>query len=55
MKKFMKQNPEIHKTMKTHLITNIEKFGILENDYETFIDERVKAISRELKKRIIEQ
>lgn len=55
MKKFMKQNSEIQKTMRTHLITNIEKFGILENDYETFIDERVKVISRELKKRIIEQ
>ena len=55
MKKFMRENPEIDKTMKTHLITNIEKFGILENDYETFIDERVKVISRELKKRIIEQ
>jgi hypothetical protein len=29
MKKFIEQNPEIENTMKTHLIGNFEKFGII--------------------------
>lgn len=55
MKKFIRQNENIDKTMKTHLINNLEKFGVLENDYEKFFEQRLKAISRELKKRIIKQ
>lgn len=55
MKKFIRQNENIDKTMKTHLISNLERFGVLENDYEKFFEQRLKAISRELKKRLIEQ
>lgn len=55
MAKFMKQNDEIDDTMKTHLINDLEKFGVLENDYEKFFEKRIKAISKELKKRIIKQ
>ncbi len=55
MTKFIKQNDEIDITMKTHLIEDLEKFGVLENDYDAFFNNRLKAISKELKKRIIEQ
>lgn len=54
MKKFVKQNDDIDSTMKTHLI-NLEKFGVLENDYDKFFKERIKAISKEIQKRIITQ
>lgn len=55
MKKFTKQNENIDETMKTHLINDLERFGVLENDYDRFFEQRLKAISKELKKRIIEQ
>lgn len=55
MKKFIRQNENIDETMKTHLINDLEKFGVLENDYERFFEQRLKAISKELRKRIVEQ
>ncbi|CAN5341847.1 DUF262 domain-containing protein [soil metagenome] len=55
MKSFSRKNRELPETMKSHLINNLEKFGVWDNDYEKFLKERAKAISRELKKRIIEQ
>ena len=55
MKKFIRQNENIEETMKTHLINDLEKFGVLANDYDNFFNQRLKAISKELKKRIIEQ
>ncbi|MCX5812539.1 MAG: DUF262 domain-containing protein [Proteobacteria bacterium] len=54
MKKFSKENRQLASTMKSHLI-NLEKYGVLDDDYETFFLKRCKALSRELKKRIIEQ
>jgi hypothetical protein len=55
MNKFSKQNPEIEATMKTHLIGDFEKFGIWDDDYEKFLNERSKWLNREIKKRIIPQ
>ena len=55
MKKFEKGNPDIEKTMKTHLIGDFEKFGILDNDFEKFYQARARLVSKELQKRIIEQ
>ena len=56
MKKFIKVNREhIEETMKTHLIEDFIEFGIMDDDYDKFISERAKVVSRELKRRIIEQ
>jgi hypothetical protein len=55
MRKFEKGNPDISKTMKTHLIGDFEKFGIWNNDFERFYQARAKLVSKELNKRIIEQ
>ena len=55
MRKFLQHNENINETMKTHLIADIENFGILDNDYDKFFNQRLTAISKELKKRIIEQ
>jgi hypothetical protein len=52
MKDFYKKNDSLGKTMKSHLI-NIERDGVWKDDYDTFFVNRAKAISRELKKRII--
>ncbi len=56
MKKFLNQN-ELHleETMKTHLISNLEDFGIWQDDYELFFNERSKLVHREINKRIIKQ
>lgn len=53
MKTFTKENDEIDETMKTHLIDDFDGFGIWSDDYADFLTMRSKAISRELRKRII--
>jgi hypothetical protein len=55
MAKFAKDNPEMAKTMKTHLIDDFDEFGIWEDDYDKFIDRRALKVSEEIKKRIIPQ
>jgi hypothetical protein len=52
MKTFAKENDEIDETMKTHLIDDLENFGIWSDDYDQFLTMRSRAISRELKRRI---
>lgn len=54
MKTFIKKNSNLVDTMKTHLINDLERFGIWDDDYESFLDERAKVVSNELKKRIID-
>ena len=55
IKKFAKGNPDIVKTMKTHLISDLEKFGVWDNNYEKFFQARARIVSKELQKRLIEQ
>ncbi|MFQ5754333.1 MAG: DUF262 domain-containing protein, partial [bacterium] len=55
MKRFNKQNSLLDATMKTHLITNLQRFGIWDNDYGIFLKRRAQAISRKLTQRIISQ
>jgi len=55
MKHFEKINPSLEETMKTHLITDLELFGIWNNNFDTFFEERAKIVSKELEKRIIGQ
>ncbi len=54
MAEFKRQNPDIDRTMKSHLI-KLDSSGIWEDDYERVIQYRCKAISRKLSKRIIPQ
>jgi hypothetical protein len=53
IKEFTKQNPDINEALKSHLIGDIDTFGISENDYDKFFYMRIKRFSRELRKRII--
>ncbi|MEH2239183.1 GmrSD restriction endonuclease domain-containing protein [Nostoc sp.] len=55
MAKFQEVNPDLNNTMKTHLIEDLNTFGIWDDDFEKFIDERAKVVSRELSKRVIKQ
>ncbi len=54
MKYFTKKNPDLVKTMRTHLI-RLNSFGVWDNDYGKFLDRRCRAISKELEKRVIFQ
>lgn len=55
MTEFKESNPGFTRTMETHLIGDLKEFGILDDDYKTFIQKRSRAISRQLKKRIIQR
>lgn len=53
MKSFSKENSDLSDTMRSHLITDLDEFGILSDDYDLFLDKRASTISRELQSRII--
>jgi hypothetical protein len=55
MKGFIADNPEIDRCLATHLIRLNDSFGVMTDDYDSFIEARCRAISRELSKRIIPQ
>ncbi|MEK4878745.1 MULTISPECIES: DUF262 domain-containing protein [Paenibacillus] len=55
MTKFKKTNPELQETMQTHLIGDLDEFGVWDNNYNKFFEERAKIVSKMLKKRIIHQ
>ena len=50
---YKKKNPLISEHLKTHLIGDFEKFGILSDNYDKFFDERAILISKEIEKRVI--
>lgn len=52
---FSKENEYLNEALKSHLIGDINEFGILENNYELFFEKRAELVHNELKKRIIEQ
>ena len=52
---FKNKNPNLDDTMKTHLINDLNKFGVWNDDYDKFIEERAYAVSKELNKRMIKQ
>ncbi|WP_448604782.1 GmrSD restriction endonuclease domain-containing protein [Thermoleptolyngbya sp.] len=55
MSRFRDVNPNLEDTMKTHLIEDLDAFGIWDDDYDKFFDERAKSVSRELSKRVVKQ
>ncbi|PIR58370.1 MAG: hypothetical protein COU70_01200 [Parcubacteria group bacterium CG10_big_fil_rev_8_21_14_0_10_35_15] len=55
MAKFKRDNPHLAETMKTHLITDLDKFGVWANNYHSFFEKRGEVVSKEIEKRIIKQ
>lgn len=53
MCKFKEENDNLHQTMETHLINDIDGFGIWNDDYEKFISKRAELVSKEIEKRIL--
>lgn len=54
MRRFDRMNKNLDKCMRTHLIKP-ESFGVFQDDFDKFFSKRCRALSRELKKLIIEQ
>jgi len=52
IKSFKKSNKHLSETMQTHLIDNLDGFGVLQNDYETFLSERGQRVLDELNMRL---
>lgn len=52
MKKFLKENKKLNKTMETHLIGDLDEFGVWNNDYDAFLTERGKLVVKLLKQRL---
>ena len=52
MAKFAEENAQLEQTMKSHLIDDLEAYGIWTDNYERFIDERGKRVLAELNKRL---
>jgi len=52
IQEFMDENDGLPKSIKSHLIDNIDEFGIYSNDYSVFLEKRANAIFKALKNRI---
>jgi hypothetical protein len=52
MQDFTKKNKKIQETMKTHLIDDLDVFGIWNDDYVTFIEQRGREVLNELENRL---
>lgn len=55
MKDFSKHNKDLKKAMESHLIDDLDLFGIWKNDYDTFYNKRLERYAEELKKRLVIQ
>lgn len=51
IKDFLKDNPELEQSLKTHYI-DLKDFGVLENDYDRFLNKRASVLADEILKRI---
>jgi len=49
---FLDENEELPISIKSHLIDNLDNFGVMSDDYLVFLEKRANSIFNELKKRI---
>jgi len=52
---FARDNPAMSQTLATHLIGDLEEFGIVDEDYEKFFNARIRLISEHLSQLLINQ
>ena len=52
MTTFAEENSNIARTMRTHLINDLEKFGIWDDNYDKFLKKRAKRVLAELQRRL---
>lgn len=55
MAKFKSDNSHLVETMKTHLIDDLDQFGVWTDNYHLFFEKRGEVVSKEIEKRIIKQ
>jgi hypothetical protein len=55
MENFKRVNSNLTETMKTHLITNLDDFGVWTDNYVAFINKRGEEVSKAIESRIIKQ
>lgn len=53
IKQYQKVNPDLNAALQTHLIGDPQAWGILNDDFDLFFHQRLKAYQKELKKRLI--
>ncbi len=53
MQDFKAKNEKIVETMQSHLINDLEGFGVMNDNYSQFLNERAKSIAQEIASRII--
>jgi hypothetical protein len=53
IRRFRTSNADLDETMKTHLIDDLQEFGVWHDDYEKFLEKRSQRITEELKRRIV--
>jgi len=52
---FKGENAQLEDTMRTHLIDDLQEFGVWENDYQAFFNHRIQKIVEMLNGKIIPQ
>jgi len=52
MEVFARRNKKLGDTMKTHLIVDLDRFGVWNDDYPSFIESRGKIVLQELESRL---
>ena len=52
IERFAKDNKNMSQTLASHLVLDIDNFGISENDYTQFINQRSVAIANVLNKKL---
>lgn len=50
---FRQTNPELVTTMETHLVNDLDDFGIWTNDFDKFLKHRAESVSKEIEQRMI--
>jgi hypothetical protein len=53
MRQFQEQNSDLLAVMQTHLIADMDTFGVWNDNYGTFLQMRAQRVSDELKSRIV--
>ena len=52
MKDFSAENSQLGKTMRTHLVNDLDSYGVWSDDYDAFLAERAKVVLGELQRRL---
>ena len=55
MNEFKRENPDISRTMRSHLVPNLREYGVWDDDYDRFLERRAEKVAEELRMRLPQQ